>query len=240
LILMLRKGLILLATLIIMFSVTNIAFAYENSESDWQEFNNEANALSLKMKELVKSGREDEALSLPEYTEFIDKMEENPELARKYIISMQAINALKTGDLDLQLGQNESRIISFEDGSFIKVASKSNTNGDGNSVLRDPPGIIVTDVDDFEFAIWGAYKVAELHLFTEYEYGYYYAKITDAWTTVKTYLPAWSTGHDSEIVNDHRSRGEFNFQDPAGSFSAILITDIEPGSYAVSITHSDY
>lgn len=89
-----------------------------------------------------------------------------------------------------------------------------------------------------KYAVWGLYKVAELHLYTYYDYGNYYVNITSAIATARVYAPAWLVSKSATVVSSTRSVGDFVMQDPVGTFNVVLITDIIPGPYTVTIKHT--
>ncbi|WP_303865110.1 hypothetical protein [Alkalibaculum bacchi] len=215
-------------------SLTTVAFAESTSNTNPSFSTEELKATSQKVLQLVKEGKEDEAANLPEVKALKKTLESNTELANEYFSSLEAAQAVKE-NIKISIGKNESKIIEFEDGSFIQVSA---TTTQINQPTRDPGDIIYKARDHYQYTIWGIFPAATCNLYTDYNYGNYYVKITDTNATQRTNLPAWSTGCSSSIVSNTRSKGIFNFQDPAGSFGITLITDIIPGPFTVTVKHS--
>ena len=181
------------------------------------------------------------AANLPEVVAFKKKLENNPEIAKQYLLSLKAFQTLKQKDFKVTLGNNESKIIEFDDGSFIQVSSSNKLNTTAqplSSLSLRPLGISRHSTDDFNYQIWGLYMAANLHLYTTYDWDYLWANITDQSVTASVYFPAWLVSKSATRVSDTRAKGDFAMQDELGSFSAVLITDITPGVSYPTVSHT--
>lgn len=229
-----KKVSLFIAMLLTFVSLTTFAFAETISNTNSSFSTEELKTTSQKVLQLVKEGKEDEAANLPEVKSFKELLENNPELAIQYFSSLKAVQAMRE-NLEISINKNESKIIEFEDGSFIQISA---TTTQIDPPTDDPGDIIYEAQDHFKYTIWGLYPAAICNLYTDYEYGNYYVDITDANATQTAYVPAWSTGCSATIVSSTRAKGTFNFQDPAGSFGATLITDLTAGPFCVDVDHT--
>lgn len=212
------------------------------------EVNREAKNISGKVMTLVQEGAADQVDKLPEVQKLKEELNRNPELSNQYLASLDAVKALKSGKLHIDVDDGKSKLVKFDDGSFISVSSTHtiidkpahNTNiQEGNVFPMDPPGIIYQGKDDYKYEIWGLYKVAELHLVTFFEYGQDYVKITDTSTSASVNVPAWLVSRSSSIISDTKSKASFEMRDPVGSFTANLYTTIIPGNFTYDVVHSN-
>jgi len=223
-----------MAMLLMFVSLNTVVFAETTSNTNPSFSMKELKTTSQKVLQLVKEGKEDEATNLPQVKALKKSLESNPKLANEYFSSLKAVQAMKE-NIEITINNNESNIIEFEDGSFIQVSA---TTTQMNQPTRDPGDIIYKAQAHYKYTIWGAYPAAICNLYTDYNYGNYYVKITDTNATQRANVPAWSTGCSSSIVSNTKSKGIFRFQDPAGSFGATLITNITPGPFTVNVKHS--
>ena len=227
------------------FACTSSAFAssasIENTSLDFMQ-SEEYVQLSNQVLDLYKAGNEVEANNLPGVIELKKMMESNPSLAAEYISSLQAMKAMQKGTANISLNGDETKIIPFDDGSFIKASSKTTASKeiDSDSILRDPPGSIYHATEDFDIVVMGAYPVAFLHLITDYDYGNYTVNITDVNCDSTILAPAWLVSQTPTRVSATKSKGVFVYQDPFGSSTNTLITTITPGAYYVTISNTDY
>ncbi|MDD4296265.1 MAG: hypothetical protein PHC69_04815 [Ruminiclostridium sp.] len=229
------KKISLLFIMFVMFvSLAQFSFADKISSIDSYYSMEELETITHNVKQLVKEGKQNEAANLPIVKELKSYMEANPEIAKEYFLSLEAVKAMRK-NLEISVNENESKIIEFEDGSFIHVTANTTQFV---SPTRDPGGLIYKATDVFTYTIWGAYPAAICELYTDYEYGNYYLNIIDCNATQTAYWPAWTLGCSATVVSGTRTKGIFNFRDTLGSFGAILITDITAGPFCVDVDHT--
>lgn len=231
--------------LIYAISFSSLGFA-SPSVVTYNDFNKKAKSISGKVLTLVKEGAADQVDKLPEVAQLKEELNRNPELAQQYFSSLEAVKALKSGNLHITVDAGQSKIVEFGDGSFVSVSSTittieqpaSKVTTEGSIQPMDVPGTIYKGLDDYKYEIYGGYKTAELHLNTYFDYGNYYVKIYDTTVSASVNFPAWLVSKDSKIINDTQSRATFEMKDVAGSFTANLYTTINSGPFSYTASHS--
>lgn len=236
-----NKVLLLITLMIFAFTSSALASSATTENISLKSLQSEKyDLLSKQVLDLYEAGQETEAAKLPDVIEFREMMKSNQNLEATYISSLQAMKALREKTVDLTLKGDETKIIKFDDNSFIKLSSKTTSNKiQDDPILRDPP-VIYHGTEDYGVVVMGLYPVATLHLFTDYDYGNYYVNITDVNVDSSVFLPAWIVSQTPSRLSDTSSKGVFVYQDPFGTSSDTLKTVITPHAYYVTINNTHY
>lgn len=238
------RKILLLMTLMIFVCTSSVLAASTSSETETlASIQGKATKLSKQVLDLYKEGKEVQANNLPDVIEFREMMQNNPKLESEYFSSLLAMKAMREGNITVALDGDETRIIEFDDGSFIKVSSETITSSNIKSsdpILRDPPGSVEYGTDDNEWMVMGIYPAAEWHLITDYKYSAYSCSVTDVSATARVNFPAWLVSKEATKVSNTETKGDFVGQDPAGTFSSLLKTKIYMGNpWQVLKTHTN-
>jgi hypothetical protein len=201
---------------------------------------------SRKITELVNADKEElieQDANLQQSITAVKAIEQKyPKAAFVFTIELDAKNPTKYQPIldSIVLRENEKRVISFDDGSFLVLQSKTNPK---TTVISDTVSTMATELPlshTHKVEVWGIYKAAELLLTTDYmaDINAYYVYGTDvnvsysAWypTSVTSASASWiskSAYNSSQVM---KSKGFFALRDSYGGvsrdFTYTLYTEI--------------
>lgn len=167
---MLKKVMQILLTVSLVLSLgIGTGLAAENEEAVKEVQQNDYKVMMKAIKNAVEQGLEDEVEDLPEVIEFKEKYPE--EVIAEFVKTTDAFlygaNTVESDELKgVEVGQNEMKIVEFEDGSFVVL---SDTTIQQPSTRADHSGTAGESwTTDYKEEWWGIYKAMEAHLITKY------------------------------------------------------------------------
>lgn len=187
---------------------------------------------------LVINNEEEKIESLSLYKKYNDIFENSPELEEQYFENLDSKKRDESKITEEFVTSNSQQVKVYEDGSFAIITNTLTT--DEGTLVEEEPSIstygVVQDTGEQTYTgsigqaftnnarhdIWGAYKVAEAHLVTNYTISSGSAKITNTKITgTKAWFPGVIQGSSRVVTNNARiteSIGEYQYSGtcPAG------------------------
>lgn len=167
---MLKKVMQILLTVSLVLSLgIGTGLAAENEEAAKEVQQNDYKVMMKAIKNAVEQGLEDEVENLPEVIAFKEKYPEEviAEFAKTTDAYLYGVNTLESDVLKgVEVGQNEMKIVEFEDGSFVVLRD---TTTQQPSAMADHTATAGENwTTDYKEEWWGVYKAMAAHLITKY------------------------------------------------------------------------
>lgn len=179
----------------------------------------------------------EETYKIPEVKAIRQLFDKYPKIRAQYLADLDALDPEKVQSAlqDVSLGNNDRKIITFDDGSFIILESRTTNEAMINNVVEPCDPLPYHLSHDYTYSHENIACTYILHLITELDSGHYWVNVTDAKTTASGY-GVNSISHYPQIIKAGdsygKTRGTFQVtSDDDISWTVILETRVDAGAY---------